>query len=426
MLPPNLSPRSPGYRGCLRASETDNLPHVAHHNVLHRKANYVFDVQDFGAVGDGVADDTIAVQTAIDTAAVNGGLVVLPPGEYSVDVVQIPGSHVGLRGYGSVLSRLVHRQPSGPVLDFSTWSRSTNYLVTAQYGGFSVVGLGVEADEIGVNLSRAPRAIGVVRLDDVAVRGTGGPCLYGYYLYLSVLRDCVFARPDGIDRGHDVPYVELVASNGTRLFNCGFRSLTADADAEAGMLRLTNSDEYVGHDLLVKDCWTEYPHPSEVLIYCENNAVTFTDWSWFDMSVTDAAASWVHFAGNGNTWDSVMPGTYALNGPNPYAGIKVTGSRNRIDGIKGYTGGGGPNVVLEGGAEYNVVLAAGQDSGIPSNSAAMVLNKSGNDTNVLFDATMGAAVFAKIPVPVPEPVYDWFDVTGRGWNKHGDSLVLVS
>jgi hypothetical protein len=44
----------------------------------------VFPVRDFGAVADGVADDTAAIQRAIDNAAEKGGTVYLPPGRYHV------------------------------------------------------------------------------------------------------------------------------------------------------------------------------------------------------------------------------------------------------------------------------------------------------------------------------------------------------
>ena len=46
-------------------------------------AQSVSDVRDFGAVGDGVADDTAAVQRAIDA----GGIVHFPPGVYLISSI---------------------------------------------------------------------------------------------------------------------------------------------------------------------------------------------------------------------------------------------------------------------------------------------------------------------------------------------------
>lgn len=44
--------------------------------------NRVFNVRDYGAVGDGVADDTIAVKAAISALPAAGGRVRFPPGKY--------------------------------------------------------------------------------------------------------------------------------------------------------------------------------------------------------------------------------------------------------------------------------------------------------------------------------------------------------
>ena len=41
-------------------------------------------VKDFGAVGDGVTDDTAAIQAAIDSLPINGGMVSIPPGNYII------------------------------------------------------------------------------------------------------------------------------------------------------------------------------------------------------------------------------------------------------------------------------------------------------------------------------------------------------
>jgi hypothetical protein len=45
----------------------------------------IFNVKDYGAIGDGVANDRMAVQNAInDASTVGGGIVYFPPGEYAI------------------------------------------------------------------------------------------------------------------------------------------------------------------------------------------------------------------------------------------------------------------------------------------------------------------------------------------------------
>src|SRR6185295_7662245 len=64
--------------------------------VISQTAN----VKDFGARGDGIADDTKAINAAI--AATKSGAVFVPPGRYLIsDYIRIGKSGVVLRGAGA-------------------------------------------------------------------------------------------------------------------------------------------------------------------------------------------------------------------------------------------------------------------------------------------------------------------------------------
>ncbi|HUB89683.1 MAG TPA: right-handed parallel beta-helix repeat-containing protein [Dyella sp.] len=53
----------------------------------HHASNVVVNVRDKGAKGDGVHDDTTAIQSAIDSLPARGGTVVVPPGTYMIDAM---------------------------------------------------------------------------------------------------------------------------------------------------------------------------------------------------------------------------------------------------------------------------------------------------------------------------------------------------
>ncbi len=95
----------PGARG-LPASGTSNLPIG------------VFDVTDFGAQGNGVTDDTAAIQAAIDAAAaIGGGVVWFPPGTFPLaSSLQIGARNsVTFRGSGVDATILQSTSPTAPV-----------------------------------------------------------------------------------------------------------------------------------------------------------------------------------------------------------------------------------------------------------------------------------------------------------------------
>jgi len=95
----------------------------------------VFNVLTFGAKGDGQADDTAAIQAALDAAALVGGVVWLPPGPNAYRCegsLKVPGHVTFKGGYGGMRRglRLWKETPRGSLLhaygkgDFITLSHN--------------------------------------------------------------------------------------------------------------------------------------------------------------------------------------------------------------------------------------------------------------------------------------------------------------
>jgi len=99
----------------------------------------VFNVKNYGAIGNGTTDDTTAIQDAIDAAEANGGgLVLLPPGTYLVSDTLIVDNH-GVRIIGSGMWN-------------TTIKRTTDYGDTLFFSGNETTGdvvVGVGVEELG-------------------------------------------------------------------------------------------------------------------------------------------------------------------------------------------------------------------------------------------------------------------------------------
>lgn len=104
-------------------------------------ATTITSVRDFGAVGNGVADDTAAVNAAL----AKGGGVYFPAGTYQVG--NLKASREGTRLYGDGPSTVLRKNAAGPVLTLANGRIRVDNLVVdgmgATYAGPGVVSQGV-------------------------------------------------------------------------------------------------------------------------------------------------------------------------------------------------------------------------------------------------------------------------------------------
>ena len=71
------------------ATENKELPKVISNSNEEAKGEKVYNVKDFGAIGNGVDDDTFAIQSALDYIVDNGGgTLYLPKGVYILNTIQ--------------------------------------------------------------------------------------------------------------------------------------------------------------------------------------------------------------------------------------------------------------------------------------------------------------------------------------------------
>ncbi|HEY0947835.1 MAG TPA: glycosyl hydrolase family 28-related protein [Opitutaceae bacterium] len=124
-------------------------------------------VKDFGAVGDGVVDDTKAIQAAI--AATERGAIYLPPGRYKItDFIRIEKSNIVLRGAGPERSVLSFPQGLNEVRPLA--SRTSDGLATTSYsfdGGFVTLQGNYQAKRLTKITATARRGADEVEVDGV-------------------------------------------------------------------------------------------------------------------------------------------------------------------------------------------------------------------------------------------------------------------
>ena len=102
----------------------------------------VFDITDFGAVGDGKTDCTAAIQTALNKAGKIKGCVAVPPGKFMCGELTVPPSVTlsGFSGWG-------YREYGGSVLSLNDKNADCLLNLTGAHG-CRIIGLQLLGDEV--------------------------------------------------------------------------------------------------------------------------------------------------------------------------------------------------------------------------------------------------------------------------------------
>lgn len=103
---------------------------------LSNNITSIINVLDFGVIGDGVTDNTSAIQSLIDSASSSNGVVFFPPGTYICKSRLVAKSNCTLLGAGKYLSTLSLPQSNINPMDFSLIEN------TSALSNFSVISLG--------------------------------------------------------------------------------------------------------------------------------------------------------------------------------------------------------------------------------------------------------------------------------------------
>ena len=156
----------------------------------------------FNAVGDGTTDDTSAIQAAIDATA-NDGVVYLPPGNYSVNRLNVPHSRaIKFQGASPWATTLVGRTAGEDIFRITDPGGATvqdrfNRVHVYDNLGF-VLNTGTGSPDLTTGLNRcttAGLAVGpccIAYVTDFVPTGTGNPGINAAWLHsFGVVSNCV-------------------------------------------------------------------------------------------------------------------------------------------------------------------------------------------------------------------------------------------
>lgn len=342
----------------------------------------VFNALNYGARADGVTDDTAAIQAAM-TAADVGGVVYLPKGTYATTGLSLSGHRCLLQGQG-LSTVILGAGNTSYVLDFTGWDCPTSGTFVARFGDFAIQGNGTAGiAEGGIKID----AVHNIRLENIAISATGGPCLYVKNSWGHVFDSVIMVRPISADT-NDVPYMQWVGYvNAVVARGCGFRNPNNLTDGSAVVL-IEDDGTYVTSQSLFSGCWFENMHTPEngSIIESQANNVEFAHSGFFDCqaatgSTTGTQHFWLRGPQNGASQNyggsmitGMIPGRDTIT--NRYAyGVRLSQNNNAVMGVQGFQH---YNVLIDSGVTGSWIHLGGSYA---TPGATPIVDNSGNNAN---------------------------------------------
>ena len=244
---------------------------------LVTKNTPVIDVRYYGATGDGVTNDTVAVQAAVDAAVTaGGGIVFFPKGNYLITQVTkdfaVAGAKITLKGVGknsSIISKygagtdtlLVFSQTSITGGHFIMEDLAINASANAHMGmsltnmawftlnRLYIVGASTGLDIVSGVTGTIENCNIYANLTGIKLRGTVTHNLGSNFIKI---RDCLF-------NGNTTLGLDFISGDAVYLENCDLESNGTDGNTSTGAIRARST---IGGDsgfpsMVVDGCWFE-------------------------------------------------------------------------------------------------------------------------------------------------------------------------
>lgn len=111
-------------------------------------------VKDFGAVGDGVADDTVAIQAALDSFGANGGTLYFPSGQYVISsTLTVTKDNIWLKGDGMVYTTIINTSATNTAIIWAAPNPATTFLFGGGIRDMRImVSANLDSNAVGLDL----------------------------------------------------------------------------------------------------------------------------------------------------------------------------------------------------------------------------------------------------------------------------------